>query len=59
VIRYWIGLRRLRRGYCPACNSSPLTPRCEVCQGERRYGRELDAYLHDVWLRRWREGVGR
>lgn len=40
--RYWQqlnqGLQRLRRGYCPLCNSdAPELDTCPVCDGHRHY----------------------
>jgi hypothetical protein len=52
-LRYWRGLMRLRRGYCPACNSSPPDVTCPVCLGTHAYGHDLPEYVRGIWRAWW------
>lgn len=57
----WVRIRarwRLRRGYCPLCNSSPPRPGCPVCEGRREYGPMAGALRKNVLLYRWRKYLG-
>ena len=50
------GWNRLRRGYCPECNSSPPWPDCPICQGSYDYGPQISRaqrqQLHKRWVAR-------
>lgn len=52
----WVRLRgswRLRRGYCPLCNSSPPRPSCPVCEGRHDYGPLIGGLRRNVLIYRW------
>ena len=58
-LKYWIGISRLRHGFCPECNSSPPRPDCVICTGEHNYGRGMNPWVKAIWRDGWDRMYGR
>jgi hypothetical protein len=55
----WRGWRRITRGLCPVCCSSPPRPDCPVCRGTFAYGPRIPAEVVTRWRIAWVKGAPR
>lgn len=52
-LTYRIGLRMLKRGWCPKCASSPPDLDCPVCFGNHQYSYRISEQDRAMWGLRW------
>lgn len=50
---YYRGKRRIKRGYCPMCNSHPPNPVCPICEGNHNYAYNITDETKQLWTNRW------